>query len=92
MALESAILNLDITKSVYSSKKKVAKEHKEKPSTSCEAISPVVVMKMTYVKATKVIEAAKLAITMTGVKVFELNGNLLSHQARHPWEKTSNPM
>ena len=47
VALKSAILDLDIAKLEYSSKKKEAKEHKEKPIPSSKATSPVVVTKMT---------------------------------------------
>jgi hypothetical protein len=38
-------------------------------------------------KALKAIQEAKLAVTMAGAKLFELYGNLLSDEARQPWEK-----
>eukprot|EP00804_Cyclotella_cryptica_P011134 CCRYP_019068-RA/>CCRYP_019068-RA protein AED:0.16 eAED:0.56 QI:0/0/0/1/1/1/2/0/232 len=38
-------------------------------------------------KAIKALEAAKLAVTTAGAKPFELYGNLLSDEARQPWEK-----
>jgi hypothetical protein len=47
----------------------------------------LIAAKATYEKALKAIEAAKLIITMEGVKPFELYGNLLSDEARKPWEK-----
>ena len=42
---------------------------------------------MTYKQATKAIEATKLAVTMAGAQAFKLYGNLLSDEARQPWEK-----
>ena len=33
------------------------------------------------------VEAAKLAVTTEGMKPFELYGDLLSNEARQPWEK-----
>jgi hypothetical protein len=47
--------------------------------------------KATYEKALKAIEAAKLAVTPAEAKLFELYGNLLSDEARQPWEKSSRP-
>ena len=32
-------------------------------------------------------EAAKLVVTMEGVKAFELYGNLLTNNTRYPWKK-----
>ena len=43
--------------------------------------------KAAYEKALKAIQEAKLAVTMAGVKLFELYGNLLSNEAGQPWEK-----
>ena len=68
VALESAMLDLDIAKLEYSSKKKEAKEHPEEATPSSKATSPVIVVKMTYKKAVKAKEAAKLAVTMAGAK------------------------
>ena len=48
-----------------------------------EATSPLVFAKTTYRKAVKVIEAAKLGVA----QAFKLYGNLLSNEARQPWEK-----
>jgi len=46
-----------------------------------------VAAKMAYEKAKLAVEAAKLTITMEGVKAFKLYGNLLSNEAMQPWEK-----
>ena len=43
--------------------------------------------KAAYEKALKAIQEAKLAVTTAGAKLFELYGNLLSDEARQPWEK-----
>ena len=43
--------------------------------------------KAEYDKAAQAVAAAKLAITMEGVKAFELYGNLLSDKARPAWKK-----
>ena len=43
--------------------------------------------KLAYKKAKQAVDAAKLAITTEGAKVFKLYGNLLSHEARQPWQK-----
>ena len=43
--------------------------------------------KAAYEKALKAIETAKLAVTTAATKLFELYGNLLSDEARQPWEK-----
>ena len=40
-----------------------------------------------YDKVLKTLEDAKLAAAMAGAKPFELYGNLLSNEARQPWEK-----
>eukprot|EP00804_Cyclotella_cryptica_P020530 CCRYP_003382-RA/>CCRYP_003382-RA protein AED:0.39 eAED:1.00 QI:0/0/0/1/1/1/2/0/317 len=40
-----------------------------------------------YDKFLKVLEDAKLAVSTAGAKPFELYGNLLSDEARQPWEK-----
>ena len=38
-------------------------------------------------KAKQALEAAKLATATEGVKPFKLYGNLLSNEARQPWDK-----
>jgi hypothetical protein len=43
--------------------------------------------KAAYETALKAVETAKLAVTTAGAKLFELYGNLLSDEARQPWEK-----
>eukprot|EP00804_Cyclotella_cryptica_P013652 CCRYP_018765-RA/>CCRYP_018765-RA protein AED:0.43 eAED:0.43 QI:0/-1/0/1/-1/1/1/0/263 len=43
--------------------------------------------KALYDKALKTLEDAKLAVAKAGAKPFELYGNLLSDEARQPWEK-----
>jgi hypothetical protein len=48
----------------------------------------LVATKAAYEKALKAIETSKLTITMAGAKLFELYGNLLSDEARQPWEKS----
>ncbi len=63
VVLKSAMLDLEIAKSEYSSKKKEANKHKRKPTLSSEATSFLVVTKTTYKKALKAIEAAKLSVT-----------------------------
>ena len=50
-------------------------------------MSAVAMAKVNYKSATKALEAAKLTITMAGVKAFDLYGNPLSNEARQPWEK-----
>jgi hypothetical protein len=46
-----------------------------------------VTAKTAYEKAKQAVEAAKLAAAKEGTKPFKLCGNLLSDEARHPWEK-----
>ncbi len=47
--------------------------------------------KAAYATALKAIETAKLTVTTAGAKLFELYGNLLSDEARQPWEKSLRP-
>jgi hypothetical protein len=74
---------------VHSSKKK-NKGNKPEGSKS-EGTNPnleaLVAAKATYERALKATEAAKLAVTTAGAMLFELYGNLLSNEARHPCEK-----
>jgi hypothetical protein len=46
-----------------------------------------VAAKTAYENAKQAVEAANLSVTMKGVTAFELYGNLLSYEARQPWEK-----
>eukprot|EP00804_Cyclotella_cryptica_P028158 CCRYP_011021-RA/>CCRYP_011021-RA protein AED:0.58 eAED:1.00 QI:0/-1/0/1/-1/1/1/0/134 len=58
------------------------------PGATPEAVLPALAeAKALYDKALKALEAAKLAVTMAGAKPFELYRNLLSNEARQPWEK-----
>ena len=87
VALKLVILNLDIATLEYSSKKKEAKEHKEKLIPNSQATSLVVVAKTTYKKAIRAMEAVNLVVAMAGANAFYLFGNHLSNEARQPWEK-----
>jgi hypothetical protein len=63
-------------------------KNKGNPGESIPAASEsVVAAKSAYKKAKQAVEATKLAAMMEGVKAFELYGNLLSNEARQPWEK-----
>eukprot|EP00804_Cyclotella_cryptica_P027897 CCRYP_003796-RA/>CCRYP_003796-RA protein AED:0.34 eAED:1.00 QI:0/0/0/1/1/1/2/0/430 len=91
-AIKTAKLDAEIAKEEYAqlhNSEKKKKGHKgDAPGTSTEAVSPALSeAKALYDKALKALEAAKLAITMAGAKTFELYGNLLSDEARQPWEK-----
>ena len=50
-------------------------------------LEAMVATKAAYEKALKATEAAKLAVTTAGATPFKLCGNLLSDEARQPWEK-----
>eukprot|EP00804_Cyclotella_cryptica_P031002 CCRYP_013583-RA/>CCRYP_013583-RA protein AED:0.44 eAED:1.00 QI:0/0/0/1/1/1/2/0/395 len=91
-AVKTAKLNAEIAKEEYTqlrhSEKKKKGNKGDAPGTTTEAVSPTLAeAKALYVKALKALEAAKLAVTTAGVKPFELYGNLLSDEARQPWEK-----
>ena len=51
------------------------------------ASESIVAAKTAYEKAKQAVEAAKLVIMTEGAKAFELYRNLLSDEARQPWEK-----
>eukprot|EP00804_Cyclotella_cryptica_P012933 CCRYP_002283-RA/>CCRYP_002283-RA protein AED:0.43 eAED:0.43 QI:0/-1/0/1/-1/1/1/0/242 len=69
-------------------KKKKKGNKQDTPGTTAEAISPALTeAKAYYDKALKALEAAGFAVTTAGAKPFELYGNLLSDEARQPWEK-----
>ena len=51
------------------------------------ASESLVAVKTAYEKAKQAVEAAKFAIMTERVKAFKLYGNLLSNEARQPWEK-----
>ena len=88
-AVATANLDLDIKKEecmqVHASERK---KNKGNPGESIHAASEsLVAAKSAYIKAKQAVEAAKLAARMEITKDFELYGNLLSHEARKPWEK-----
>jgi hypothetical protein len=97
-AVIHAELEAELAKSEYvklrSSERKKNKGNKPegKPEGSkSEVTSPdseaLTAAKAFYEKALKAVETAKLAVTTAGAKLFELYGNLLSDEARQPWEK-----
>eukprot|EP00804_Cyclotella_cryptica_P010728 CCRYP_005515-RA/>CCRYP_005515-RA protein AED:0.48 eAED:1.00 QI:0/-1/0/1/-1/1/1/0/321 len=91
-AVKTAKLNADIVKEEYTQLRNSEKKKKgnkgDAPGTTAEAVPPALAeAKALYDKALKALEAAKLADTMAGAKRFELYGNLLSDEARQPWEK-----
>eukprot|EP00804_Cyclotella_cryptica_P009741 CCRYP_011259-RA/>CCRYP_011259-RA protein AED:0.52 eAED:1.00 QI:0/0/0/0.5/1/1/2/0/396 len=82
-AVKTAKLDAEIAKEEHtqlcnSEKKKKGNEAVPPAPAQAEAL---------YNKALKALEAARLAITMAGAKPFALIGNLLSNEARQPWEK-----
>jgi hypothetical protein len=87
---------------VHSSEKKKSKGNKPKGKSDgkskgksegnkLEVTNPnseaLAAVKAAYETALKAMETAKLAVTTAGAKLFELYGNLLSDEARQPWEK-----
>eukprot|EP00804_Cyclotella_cryptica_P008126 CCRYP_004607-RC/>CCRYP_004607-RC protein AED:0.50 eAED:0.70 QI:0/0/0.33/1/0/0/3/204/214 len=70
------------------SKKKKKGNKGDAPGTTAEAVPAALAeAKALYNKALKALEAVKRAVTTAGAKPFELYGNLLSDEARQPWEK-----
>ena len=71
--------------------KKKAREPKEQADISAPEIiantPTLAAAKKACKKATEKVEEAKLAVTTVGVKPFKFYGNLLSDDARQPWEK-----
>eukprot|EP00804_Cyclotella_cryptica_P022859 CCRYP_005058-RA/>CCRYP_005058-RA protein AED:0.39 eAED:0.90 QI:0/0/0/1/0/0/2/0/459 len=91
-AVETAKIEAELAKQEYVTVRNAEKKKKgnkqDTPGTTAEAISPALTeAKAYYDKALKALEAAKLAVTTAGAKPFELYGNLLSDEARQPWEK-----
>eukprot|EP00804_Cyclotella_cryptica_P019640 CCRYP_013978-RA/>CCRYP_013978-RA protein AED:0.50 eAED:0.92 QI:0/0/0/0.5/1/1/2/0/367 len=73
---------------VRNAKKKKKGNKGDAPGTTTKTASPALVeAKASYDKALKALEDAKLAVSTAGAKPFELYGNLLSDEARQPWEK-----
>jgi len=88
-AVANAILDLEIKKEgyvqVHTSERK---KYKGNPGESVPAASEsLVAAKTVCKKAKQALEAAKLAAAMEGAKTFKLYENLLSDEAREPWEK-----
>jgi hypothetical protein len=64
------------------------KKNKGNPGEVVPAASEsLVAAKTAYNKSKRAVEAAKLTATMEGAKPFKLYRNLLSDEARQPWEK-----
>jgi hypothetical protein len=92
-AVAMANLDLGIKKEEYAQvctleKKKNKGNTGESVLASSESI---LAAKTAYKKAKQAVEAAKLASVMKGAKAFELYRNLLSDEARQPWERLSRP-
>ena len=88
-AVVTVTLDLAIRKEEYTQvRNSERKKNKGNPGESAPAASEsLLAAKSAYEKAKQTVEAAKLAATMEGAKAFELYGNLLSDEARQPWEK-----
>jgi hypothetical protein len=88
-AVAMAILDLDIKKEEYvqvctsEKKKNIGNPGEHVPAAS----KSLVAGKTAYKKAKQAVEAMKLAATMEIAKAFKLYRNLLSDEARQPWEK-----
>ena len=64
------------------------KKNKGNPGESIHAASEsLVAAKSAYEKSKQAVDVVKLAAMTEGAKAFELYGNLLSNEARQPWEK-----
>ena len=87
-AVANANLDLEIKKEEYAQVRTSEKrKNKGKPGEGVPAASEsLVAAKTAYEKAKQAVEAAKLASTTEGAKAFKLYGNLLSDEARQPWE------
>jgi hypothetical protein len=76
---------------VHNSKKKKKGKQGEAAGTAGTNPEPVsaelTAAKANYEKAVTAAEAAKLTVTTAGAKPFKLYGNLLSDEARQPWDK-----
>jgi hypothetical protein len=88
-AVAIANLDLDIEKQEYAQVCTLErKKNKGNPGEGVHATSEsLVAAKTAYDKAKQALEAAKLAAMMEIAKAFELYGNLLSDEARQPWNK-----
>eukprot|EP00804_Cyclotella_cryptica_P001371 CCRYP_014131-RA/>CCRYP_014131-RA protein AED:0.40 eAED:0.42 QI:0/-1/0/1/-1/1/1/0/379 len=91
-AVETAKIEAELAKqeyvTIHNAEKKKKGNKQDAPGTTAEAASPALTeAKAAYDKVLKALEDAKLAIATAGAKPFELYGNLLSNEARQPWEK-----
>jgi hypothetical protein len=87
-AVANATLDMEIKKEEYAQVHSLErKKMKGNPGGIPAASESLVASKSAYEKAKQGVDAAKLAATMKGAKAFELCGNLLSDEARQPWEK-----
>eukprot|EP00804_Cyclotella_cryptica_P008289 CCRYP_016489-RA/>CCRYP_016489-RA protein AED:0.39 eAED:1.00 QI:0/0/0/1/1/1/2/0/392 len=91
-AVETAKIEAELAKQEYvtvrNAERKKKGNRQKAPGTTTEAASPALVeAKATYNKVLKALEDAKLTVATAGAKPFELYGNLLSDEARQPWEK-----
>ncbi len=88
-AVANATLDLEIRKEEYAQVR--SKEKKKTKGNRGEGIpatsESLVAAKSAYKKAKQSLETAKLATVTEGQKPFELYGNLLSDEARQPWDK-----
>ena len=88
-AVETALMDLEMKKEEYaiictSEKKKTKGNTDDGVQAASESL---VEAKTAYEKAKQAVVAAKLTVTTERAKAFELYGNLLSDEARQPWEK-----
>ena len=88
-AVATVLLNLEITKDEYvqvcNQERKKTKGNKGGSNpTNSESLEAA---KSAYENAAQVVDATQLAIMMEGAKAFKFYRNLLSDEARQPWEK-----
>jgi hypothetical protein len=88
-AITMANLDLDIKKEEHMQvRTSERKKNKGNPGEGIPAASKsLVAAKPAYDKAKQAVEAVKLVATTEIVKAFELYRNLLSYEARQPWDK-----
>ena len=88
-AVATINLDLEIKKEEYV--QVCNSERKKNNGNSGEGIhaasESLVVAKSAYDKAKEAVDAVKLTTAMEGAKAFELYRNLLSDEARQPWEE-----
>ena len=87
-AVATAKLHMEIYKDEYAQARNLEKKVKGNKGESIPAVSESLeAAKLAYENAKQALDAAKLAIMTEGAKAFKLYGNLLSNEARQPWEK-----